>query len=81
MSGMSIAKALLGGLVGLILGTVAGCSAVIQIYLHRFPLPPGHRAVGWDIRVFLHSAMFWLIVLVCTLGLAFLATRMGRHAT
>jgi hypothetical protein len=78
---MTIVKAFLGGVMGLILGTLVGCIAVTQIYLHRFPPPPDGGAIGWSVRFFLHSVVFWLIVLACTLGLAVLATRIGHWTT
>jgi hypothetical protein len=79
MKGKSIVKASVGGFVGLILGTIAGCYAVFRIVSRDFPPVPPGEVVGIDVRVYLHSFVFWFIALACTLGLGFLATRIGHR--
>ena len=81
MNWMTVVKAVAGGVLGLFLGTIAGYWAVAQVYLHRYPQPPDGRAVGFDVRVFLHSVLFWFLVLVGTVGMGFLATRIGHQVS
>ena len=78
MNWMTVVKAVVGGVLGLVLGTIAGYLAVVQVYSYRYPQPPGGGAVGFDVRVFLNSVLFWFLVLAGTLGLGYLATRLGR---
>ena len=68
-------QTIVGSLVGVICGTVLAVNRVVAAYraeLARAGFRPQQGAVGWDVRIFLHSPLFWSIVFVCTVTLGYL---------
>jgi uncharacterized membrane protein len=77
-------RAIAGSLVGFVFGIIFGAVFVVnrgmaayRAELAKAGIPGPTGAVGVDIRVFLHSPLFWSIVVICTLILGFLAGRIG----
>lgn len=83
MNVRAVLKGFLGGMTGLVVGTIAGCSTVVGLHYHRLPPLHAGKSVAWDPDVLLRSGTFWFILLACILGFTLLATRIGwrRHSS
>ena len=79
---MKIVKALIGGMLGLVIGAVLALVVVAWWLISRSPSPPPGYAVGWDPISLMHVPMFCGSVLFCALAFAFLLgylfSRIGR---
>ena len=73
--GLTIAGSLVGLVFGIILGMI-GVFATLRAEWAKAGFKPAGM-VGIDVRVFLRSQLFWSLVVISTLGLGFLAGRIG----
>jgi len=73
MSDQHWGKAILGGIIGVVLGAVLGVHRVTELALAEGDTA---AATGGFIRA-LHSPRFWFIVVVCTVVFAFILGRVG----
>ena len=74
MSEQHWGKAILGAIIGLVLGAVVGVHRVTELALAE-----GNTAAATGGLMYaLHSPRFWFIVVVCTIVFAFILGRVGR---
>jgi hypothetical protein len=77
MNDSKIGNALLGGIVGLILGIFVGEHRVAELAAeHGEVVPTGFNPVPYMVH-----ARFWVVVVICTVVFAFIVGGLGRRAS
>jgi uncharacterized membrane protein len=74
MSEQHWGRAILGGIIGVVLGAVVGVHRVTELALEEGDT----AAAAGGLAYALHSPRFWFIVVVCTIVFAFILGRVGR---
>jgi prolipoprotein diacylglyceryltransferase len=70
-------RAIFGGLIGLALGVVLGVHRVTESVVEE----SGGRTEVVDFSFVIHSPRFWIVLVICTVVLAFISGRIGRSTS
>ena len=73
---MKMLKALIGGILGLLIGAVLGLVGIAWWGIARSPSPPPGSGVGWDPISLMHDPALLSIVLFCAVASAYLFGRL-----